>query len=287
MEQERISMVFYTSFLDAIRNLPTRELQAEATLALVEMGIDGVVGHENPMINMVLTMALPSVASAKQRYSKAVIDGKKGGRPRKAEPLVVAQLLEEGLTKHDIAGELNCSVRTVERALEKVATKPCDKTTDRQNLDIDKDNNINIDKDNNNNNDREIDNPSSSFLEKGEDQPLNLLEKQNYFGERQGDFVKAVGDLRKKGFSDEWIQRAIDRKSNDVFMKHGFGLIFMPDYIEEVNAEMAAETAQQERIAKSWANYNPQTVTKVIPMKQKAKKEIKLLSLEDLIAQEG
>ena len=81
-----------------------------------------------------------NINSAKDRYAKAVENGKKGGRPTEVNSEQITELKAEGLTNIQIANELGCSTKTVQRALKKV-----DKT--RQNLDIDIDNEIYIDKD--------------------------------------------------------------------------------------------------------------------------------------------
>ena len=78
---------------------------------------------------------MDNINSAKDRYAKAVENGKKGGRPTEINIEHIQELKDSGLTNKQIATELGCSTRTVERA----------NRQNRQNLDIDIDKEKDID----------------------------------------------------------------------------------------------------------------------------------------------
>ena len=135
------NFVFYGSWREALEGLKNEFGIEYARETLWEMMLLGTAGDmettKASIRGIVDGMCRDNIIAARKRYEKTKENGAKGGRPRKAEPLVVAELLQEGKTKQEIAEELNCSVRTVERAIaDSGATKLSDKTTDRQNLDI-------------------------------------------------------------------------------------------------------------------------------------------------------
>lgn len=242
MDNERTSMVFYTSFLDALRNLPTRELQAEAALAIVELGIDGIYEHKNPYIKLMLDMALPNISKAKDRYTAAVENGKKGGRPQKVDRERVKQLLDEGNTVAEVAKELGCSTSTIYdiRKSFPETQKP------NENLDIDKDNNIN----NNNETDRynkkeieikkeqETDSSESVFWEERGKELEEITDKR--------DLQRVIGELAPK-FGWGWLNYAMAGRAA-AFNKHGFGLLYKKDFQEEVSEGYA----EYKRFLEDW-----------------------------------
>ena len=82
MENYKESMVIYESAYLAINYLPDEKMKWEAIEGLMKYGFYGEIPEsDNPFINMVYVQAIPSMRNAKQRYEKAVEDGKKGGRP--------------------------------------------------------------------------------------------------------------------------------------------------------------------------------------------------------------
>ena len=122
------------------------EYARETLWEIMLMGTAGEMETSKKSIRGIVDgMCRENILAARRKYEKTKVDGTKGGRPRKAEPLVVAEMLENGKTKQEIAQELDCSVRTVERAkAECGATKLSDKTTDRQNLNIEKETELEV-----------------------------------------------------------------------------------------------------------------------------------------------
>jgi len=73
----RDSVVFYKSFLDAIRNLPEGEFK-KATLAILDYGINDVEPKLDGVAQVIFTLVKPQIDANNTRFA----NGKKGGRPR-------------------------------------------------------------------------------------------------------------------------------------------------------------------------------------------------------------
>lgn len=91
-QNENKAFVMYDSFIQAMRNLNGDDFK-ECVLAMADYAIDGIEPtSKNPMINIILTMAMPNIEAAQRRHLQAVENGskgkefgKQGGRPRKGE----------------------------------------------------------------------------------------------------------------------------------------------------------------------------------------------------------
>lgn len=55
--------------------------------------------------------------NTKARYAASLNNGSQGGRPKKHDPEMIRQLRDSGLSQQEIADQLGCSKRTVQRAL--------------------------------------------------------------------------------------------------------------------------------------------------------------------------
>lgn len=74
----RDSMVFYASWLDAVRALP-KAMQGEVLLSILEYGIEGkTVCKQGSVTAAMLTMVKPAIDANNKRYE----NGCRGGRPR-------------------------------------------------------------------------------------------------------------------------------------------------------------------------------------------------------------
>ncbi len=211
--EERISFVCYPTFLDAVEKMP-KELQGEAALAILKLGINGEWTDSNPYIDMMLTLIAPNIKAAKGRYTAAVENGKKGGRPSKVDKDKVKQLFLEGKTNTDIAAECGCTADYIRKLTN---TYKLQKNQNKlgfsgYNLDIDIDIDNNNNKDNNKNSNREMDNsPSANEREDVKNQLLEL------------------------GFEEDWIEIAFGSKPQQVWDRYGYGLLFKHDYQLEIN----------------------------------------------------
>lgn len=80
---ERNSFLFYRSFYNIINMLPSEDDQNKMLRALVKLGLDDVIDDTLPLeMRMVLTQMQESIRGAKNRYDRAVENGKRGGAPR-------------------------------------------------------------------------------------------------------------------------------------------------------------------------------------------------------------
>ena len=95
------SFIFYKSFYDAASQAPDDATKRDILWHLVEVCLDIKTVNDIPFpASAVAVQALASVESAKQRYDKAIEDGKKGGRPSKREfippDIWIGAILEHG-----------------------------------------------------------------------------------------------------------------------------------------------------------------------------------------------
>lgn len=138
------SFVFYGNWRTMLDGFD-KETAKDILWQIMLYGTAGEVDTSNPMINgIVMGCCAAGIDKAKDRYANAVDNGKKGGRPTEIDAEHVRELKESGLTNKEIATELGCSTRTVERA----------NRQNRQNLNIN--NNINNNKNINSNSNTDI-----------------------------------------------------------------------------------------------------------------------------------
>ena len=145
----------------------------------------------------------------------------------------------EGYNNHQIAEQLNCSVRTVERAVAERQNRQNlrQNDDDSQNLDKEKDKEEEIEKEeeeekaiaiNNNNNTIDIDSDSARqkfWQGTGKELQSSIIDKK--------ELERVIGELAPK-FGWEWLDYAMAGRAA-AFNKHGFGLLYMPNYQEEVS----------------------------------------------------
>ena len=125
------NFVFYGSWRETLEGFAEDFGKEYAQEALWNLMLSGTAGDmetsKKSIINWVNGSCMDNINSAKDRYAKAVENGKKGGRPTEVNIEHIQELKDSGLTNKQIATELGCSTRTVERA----------NRQNRQNLDID------------------------------------------------------------------------------------------------------------------------------------------------------
>ena len=149
------SFVFYETFLETAEKLEeiNKDFAYEYLIALAKYGLYGEVYEGNPYIELVMVQGKVNIDMAKERYQRAVENGKKGGRRREVDRKKVIQLHNEGKTNKAIAAEVGCCDRTVSRILNET-----DKTRQNLNENDNVNDNVNEDDDvNNNTNDNKND----------------------------------------------------------------------------------------------------------------------------------
>lgn len=112
------SFVFYATSLEAVEKISEAypEMGNELLKAIVEYGIYGEYDKTNPIIEAMMVNIGFGIDKAKDRYTKAVENGKQGGRPKMIDNEKVRELKEAGLTNREVAERLGCSVSSVEKA---------------------------------------------------------------------------------------------------------------------------------------------------------------------------
>lgn len=114
------SMVFYESAYKAINYLPDETMQLEAYKGLMEYGFYGVIPQSNnPFVNMIFVQSIPSMRSARDRYEKAVENGKKGGRPTDVSTESIVQMKQDGLTNREIADQTGVTTDAIKKRLQR------------------------------------------------------------------------------------------------------------------------------------------------------------------------
>lgn len=78
--ENRESCVFYKSFYDAIKGIPTEE-QLKLYNAIFEYMFENKQIEENGIAKSMFTLIKPNIDSANKRYATSIENGKKGGNP--------------------------------------------------------------------------------------------------------------------------------------------------------------------------------------------------------------
>lgn len=131
------NFVFYGSWrttLDGFREKLGLDYAKNALWNLMTNATSGEVETDDPLILAWITgSCTPNIEAARDRYNRAVENGKAGGRPKEVSPDEIKRLYKSGMKHEQIANKLGCSTKTVQRAI-----KEMDKTG--QNLDKEKEN---------------------------------------------------------------------------------------------------------------------------------------------------
>lgn len=115
------NFVFYGSWkehLDGLKELCDKETAKEVAWQIINYGTAKEFDTEDQkIINMVNGMCRDLIVSAKKRRLASIENGQQGGRPKKYKTEDIIDLSNKGLTPQEIADNLGCSVKTVQRAL--------------------------------------------------------------------------------------------------------------------------------------------------------------------------
>lgn len=118
---KRDNFVFYASWLDALSGLDetnSREFANEFLRQIVIYGVTGEIETDNPMIvGFINAMCKDLLDKSKKRHKACIENGNRGGRPKQYNDEEIRALSQQGLSDEDIARQLGCSVKTVQRAL--------------------------------------------------------------------------------------------------------------------------------------------------------------------------
>ena len=115
------NFVCIASWRDAIVALEKsngREVANELARQILDYGITGEFTTDDPLIiGLMNAMCVPIIDKSKRRYSACMANGRQGGRPTKYDPEAIRTLRARGLSHQQIAEQLGCSKKTVQRAL--------------------------------------------------------------------------------------------------------------------------------------------------------------------------
>lgn len=116
------NFVFYASWyelIEAYENAGQPEIAAEIAKQIVNYGVTGQITTDNPLIvGIINAMCATLIDKSKSRYAASVKNGSMGGRPKLFDKETVLQLRQQGLTQQEIADQMGCSKRTVQRKLD-------------------------------------------------------------------------------------------------------------------------------------------------------------------------
>lgn len=115
------NFVFLASWyeiIDAYEKSDQPEMAGEISKAIITYGVTGEITSDNPLIvGIVKGMCTALIDKSKARYAHSIENGQRGGRPPKYDKSQMLKLRNDGLSDQDIADNLGCSARTVQRAL--------------------------------------------------------------------------------------------------------------------------------------------------------------------------
>ena len=219
------SFVFYGNWRTMLDGFD-KETAKDILWQIMLYGTAGEVDTSNPMINgIVMGCCAAGIDKAKDRYANAVDNGKKGGRPTEIDAEHIQELKKSGLTNKEIAIELGCSTRTVERA----------NRQNRQNLNIN--NNINNNKNINSNSNPDINTDIAiaiidMFKAKNKYKDIQAKIKTDFNTNISFDDIKQVIDNKSSYIT--LAEKEKETKTKNYFRQVEYDCI--PDVIDKLNA---------------------------------------------------
>jgi hypothetical protein len=115
------NFIFYGSWkehLNGLKELCGEDVAKEVAWQIISYGTAKEFDTDDQkIINMVNGMCRDLIISAKKRREASIANGKQGGRPKKYNLDDMLALRDQGLSSQEIADNLGCSVKTVQRTL--------------------------------------------------------------------------------------------------------------------------------------------------------------------------
>lgn len=121
---EKENFLFLASWHDILEGYDAAgkpEIASELAKQIIYYGVTGQMTSNDPIITGTVTgMCAALIDKSKQRYNNCVANGKQGGRPSQYSDEDVWKLHQQGFSNQDIADNLGCSVKTVQRKLKQM-----------------------------------------------------------------------------------------------------------------------------------------------------------------------
>ena len=116
--------VFFRSVWESYQELKRKDavLAEKFLTAVIEYGLEGEYDESDPLINALMGSVTIGIDNAHSRRVASQDNGSKGGRPKLYSSEKIAELVAQGRTSQQIADELGCSLKTVQRALKEIRT---------------------------------------------------------------------------------------------------------------------------------------------------------------------
>lgn len=115
------NFVFYADWIDVIKaydDSGQSDVAGELSKQIVYYGVTGEMTSKDTIITgLVNAMCAALIEKSKNRYNACKNNGARGGRPKQYDAAEIAGLHDAGLTDEQIAEQLGCNLRTVQRAL--------------------------------------------------------------------------------------------------------------------------------------------------------------------------
>ena len=115
------NFLFIASWYDILKAYERTDEAFAHKLAMriIDYGVTGELNVDDEITNnLILSMCAPLINRSKNRYNACVANGRTGGRPTRYNQEEIISLYKSGMSHEEIANQIGCSVRTVQRALE-------------------------------------------------------------------------------------------------------------------------------------------------------------------------
>lgn len=121
MTEEKSKFIFFESwdrYLNTLEEDRDINYVNAVARAMIKYGLYGdCQTDDETIVRRVDAVCSDLMNSTKARYAASVANGRQGGRPAKYDPDAIRQLKMQGLSHQQIADQLGCSKKTVQRAL--------------------------------------------------------------------------------------------------------------------------------------------------------------------------
>lgn len=121
MDNAKKSFIFFDSwerYLETLEEDRDINYVNAVARAIIQYGLRGECKTtDQTIIRKVDAVCSDLMQSTKSRYAASVNGGRQGGRPTQHDPETIRALRNSGMSYQEIAEEMGCSVKTVQRAL--------------------------------------------------------------------------------------------------------------------------------------------------------------------------